>query len=102
MSAFGVSDTLARETVVFVTILGAFLLAGMAFFLQRTRRLPGCSNCGFQSVRRSRSHRLLDALASIGHLCPYRCGKCLKRFYCFGQARSPVRSGSRTMAAGKS
>ena len=102
MIPFDVSDTLAREAVVFVAIIGAFVLAGIAFLLLRTRGLPGCLNCGFHSVRRSRSHRLLDALASICFLSPYRCKKCLKRFYCFGHRLSPGRSSSRTTAAAKS
>jgi hypothetical protein len=101
MSPFDVSDALAREAVVFGAIVGALLIASIAFLLLRTRRLPDCWKCGFHSVRRSRSHRSLDALAGICHLRPYRCEKCLERFYCFGSRFSPGRSSSRTMAAGK-
>ena len=52
MIPFDISDVLARETVVFAAIIGAFLLAGIAVSLLSTRRLPGCLNCGFHSVRR--------------------------------------------------
>lgn len=77
-------ETLIREAVVLSILIGGLLLAAIIIVVLRTRALPTCWSCGFQSVRRSHSHRTLDTVAAFAVLCPYRCEKCLKRFYCFG------------------
>ncbi len=89
-------ETFTREAVVLSVLIGVLLLAAIIILALRTRTLPTCWNCGFQSVRRSHSHRPLDTLAAFAVLCPYRCEKCRKRFYCFG-----FRHGRRAMAAGR-
>jgi hypothetical protein len=86
--------TLAREDIFFVSIVTVFLPAGVIVIVLRTLSLPVCRNCGFHSVRRAHSHhRALDTLAQVCFLCPHRCGKCLRRFYCFGAHRAARHSG---------
>jgi hypothetical protein len=100
MSAFGLSDALAREGWLFASLLGVLLLGAILVFALRGRSLPVCWNCGHHSVRRSHSHRLLDAFAGVCSLCPYRCDKCLQRFYCFRSRHVPPPTRSRSKAAG--
>jgi hypothetical protein len=97
-------DASTREGVVLLGLVAILLLGAVLVLVLRTRAIPICWNCGFHSVRRSQSRRLLDTLASLCLLCPYRCEKCLERFYCFGIRRLPgshTRSHSMT-AAGRS
>jgi hypothetical protein len=100
MNPVAISDTLAREGVVFGSLLGFVLLGAILIMAVRTRALPVCWNCGHHSIRRSESHRMLDTLARACLLHPYRCEKCLKRCYCFRSRHVPPHSHSRSNAAG--
>ena len=95
------SNALTRELVVFSSLAGMVVLSVIVLFVLRTFSLPYCWKCGFTSVRRSQSHHPLDVVARLVFLYPYRCGKCQKRFYCFGAHRLPPHNVVRTMAAGK-
>src|SRR6266566_5064011 len=84
-----------REGVLAASIVTLLVLAGLLLLVLRTRSLPVCWNCGFQSVRRSHSHQITsDNFARICFLHPYRCEKCLRRFYCFRSRRAAGHSGS--------
>jgi hypothetical protein len=48
----------------------------------RTRNLDKCWNCGGSKIRHSKS-RWSDTLSGMFFLRPYRCGRCLTRFYAF-------------------
>ena len=94
---------LTREAVVFAILIGVVLLGAVVVFVLRTRRLPSCWNCGFSSVHRAHSSRsLLDTFARACFLYPYRCQRCLHRFYCFGSPRAHRHSATKTIAAGQS
>jgi hypothetical protein len=93
---------LVREGILAASIVILFLLVGLVLLIGRTKSLPVCRNCGFKSVRRAHSHQsAVDSFARACFLYPYRCEKCLRRFYCFGAHRRPGHSGSMSMAAGK-
>ena len=93
---------LAREGILAASIVILFLLVGLIALIVRTASLPVCRYCGFKSVRRARSHHnLVDSFARACFLYPYRCDKCLRRFYCFGARPVPGHSGSMSAAAGK-
>jgi hypothetical protein len=96
-----VADTLTREGVVLTILVGVLLLGAVIVLTLRTRALPVCWNCGHQSVRRSHSRRALDVFARACFLIPYRCEKCLQRFYCFGSRRVFRHPDHRSVAAGK-
>jgi predicted RNA-binding Zn-ribbon protein involved in translation (DUF1610 family) len=100
MNTVALSDTLAREGVVFASLLGFLLLGAVLILVLRTKALPACWNCGHHSIRRSESHRMLDTLGRACFLHPYRCEKCLKRCYCFRSSRVPPYPHSRSQAAG--
>jgi len=106
MNPVALGNTLAREGIVFASLLGLLLLAGILILALRTQALPVCWNCGHHSLRRSESHRMLDTLARGCFLHAYRCEKCLKRCYCFGSSRVPPHHHphphSRSQAAGSS
>jgi len=92
---------LTREGVAFAILAGVLLLGAVVVFALRTRSLPACWNCGFPGVHRAHSaHRSLDTLARACFLYPYRCQRCLHRFYCFGSPHPHRHSGKKTMAAG--
>ena len=99
MNASAIGDALTREGIVLAILAGVLSLGGVLLLALRTRALPVCWNCGHNRVRRSRSHCLLDTLARVGLLRPYRCEKCLHRFYCFLSGRLPRNSGRRSIAA---
>jgi len=84
---FALLSPVALEVVLFVTLSGLLLLGGFVAFLMRTLSLPMCMRCGFRNVRRSNSRMKLDTLARCFLIRPYRCGKCLRRFYCFRSHR---------------
>jgi len=91
---------LVREGMFAAGIVALFLLVGLAVLVVRTVSLPVCQKCGFKSVRRARSHQsAADSFARACFLYPYKCEKCLRRFYCFGARRA--HSGSMSMAPGK-
>jgi hypothetical protein len=103
MNTLALPDTLAREGLVFASILGVLLLSCVLVLVLRTRSLPVCRTCRFRSVRRSHSHRrALDTLARTFFLYPHRCERCLRRFYCFRSRRVPRHSRSRSAASGRS
>lgn len=61
------------------------LLCGMAYMVLaaiRTRHLDKCWHCGASKIRHSKS-RWSDTVAKAFLLRPYRCGRCLTRFYAF-------------------
>jgi hypothetical protein len=61
------------------------LLCGLAYMVLaaiRTRNLDKCWHCGASKIRRSKS-RWSDAIVGMFFLRPYRCGRCLTRFYAF-------------------
>jgi hypothetical protein len=100
MNAVDFSIPWVREGLLFAGIVILFLLVGLAVLVVRTASLPVCRNCGFKSVRRTRSHqRAADSFARACFLYPYKCEKCLRRFYCFGARRGPSHSASMSMAA---
>ena len=69
--------------VIFVVLL--VLLCGLAFLVLaavRTRNLDACWHCGASKIRHSKS-RWSDTFAGMFLLRPYRCGRCLTRFYAF-------------------
>jgi hypothetical protein len=69
--------------VIFAVLL--MLLCGMAYMVRaaiRTRNLDECWHCGASKIRHSKS-RWSDALAKAFFLRPYRCRRCLTRFYAF-------------------
>jgi hypothetical protein len=101
MNPFDLPNAVVREAAVLVIFVGLLLLAGIVFSLLRTRSLPGCWNCGFQNVRRSHSHPLLDTFARAFLLYPHRCGKCLARFYCFRSRHLPPQLARRTITVGR-
>lgn len=82
-------ETIVLEAVVFSALLGVLLLALILIFLLRTRSLPECGRCGFQGVRRSQPQGLLDTFARVLLLHPYRCDRCLRRFYGFRSRQVP-------------
>ena len=92
-------NTLVREGLALAGIAGLLLMAVMIRWVLHTRRLPLCWRCGVESVRRSHSHRFWDDFARAAWLHPYRCEKCLLRFYCF-KSRRVSRHGARSRAAG--
>ena len=68
---------------IFVVLL--VLLCGLAYLVLaavRTRNLDKCWHCGAEKIRHSKSH-WLDNVAGVFFLRPYRCGRCLTRFYAF-------------------
>ena len=68
---------------IFVILL--VLLCGLAYLVLaaiRTRNLDTCWHCGAAKIRHSRS-RWSDTIAGMFFLRPYRCGRCLTRFYAF-------------------
>ena len=88
MNLLAGGSPLAREAVAFAILISAVLIGAAMVFALRTRSLPVCGYCGFSSVRRAHSHRhTFDRLARICFLHPYRCEKCLQRFYCFRSRR---------------
>jgi len=90
---------LVREGIFAAGIVALFLLVGLAVLVVCTASLPVCQKCGFRSVRRTHSHQSgADSFARACFLHPYRCEKCLRRFYCFGARRVSGRSGSMSMA----
>ena len=97
-------SVLAREGIFAASIVILFLLVGLAVLVVRTMSLPVCRNCGFKSVRRTHSHQSApDGFARACFLYPYRCEKCLRRFYCFGARRVQRDSDNMSIAAaGKS
>ena len=69
--------------VIFAVLL--LMLCGLAYMVRaaiRTRNLDECWHCGASKIRHSKS-RWSDALAGWFFLRPYRCGRCLTRFYAF-------------------
>jgi hypothetical protein len=61
------------------------LLCGMAYLVRaaiRTKNLGKCWHCGASKIRHSKS-RWSDTVAGLFFLRPYRCGRCLTRFYGF-------------------
>jgi hypothetical protein len=82
-------NTLILEAIVFSVLLGGLLLVLILMFLLRTRSLPECGWCGFQGVRRSQRQGLLDSVFRVLLLHPYRCDKCMRRFYCFRSSQVP-------------
>jgi hypothetical protein len=98
MKGLVVSNTLVLEAAAFASIAGLLLLASIAVLAVRTRRLPICWRCGVACVRRSHSHHVWDNFARAALLHPYRCEKCLLRFYGFKSRRVP-RHGARSKAA---
>lgn len=84
---FDVLSPVAREALFLVSVSSLLLLAVIIGLSIRTLSLPGCMKCGFRSVRRAKSHKMLDYFARLLFLRPYRCGKCLRRFYCFRSHR---------------
>jgi hypothetical protein len=99
MNALYLGNPLTREGVVLAILAAVLLLGAVLVMALRTRALPVCWNCGHYSVRRSRSRRLLDIVSRAFLLRPYRCEKCLQRFYCFHFRRVPGHSASRSIAA---
>ena len=99
MKGLVVPSTLILEGVASAAIAGSLLLAATIRLVLRTRRLPICWHCAAEGVRRSHSRNFLDELARAVLLYPYRCEKCLQRFYCFRSRRVP-RHRARTSAAG--
>ena len=88
---------LIREGIFAAGIVALFLLVGLTVLVVRTASLPVCQKCGFRSVRRTHSHQsAADSFARACFLYPYRCEKCLRRFYCFGARRA--HSGNMSMA----
>jgi hypothetical protein len=84
---FTAYDVVVRELTVFAAI-GVLVIAGFVLRLVlHTRHLPRCWNCGFQDVRPAQPHWLLDAIARLSWLYPYRCDRCQMRFYSFGAHR---------------
>ena len=68
---------------IFVVLLA--LLCGMAYMVRaaiRTRNLTKCWRCGAAKIRHSKS-QWSDRLAGVFFLRPYRCGRCLTRYYAF-------------------
>ena len=83
--------TVALEALFFASLIGVSLLIVIVALVIRTLSLPECRKCGFRNVRRSKSHTALDTLGRFFFLRPYRCGKCLRRFYCYrSQRATPV------------
>jgi predicted phosphoribosyltransferase len=102
MKAIDISIPLVREGVLLASIVSLLLLAAIIALVVRTLSLPVCRKCGFNSVRHARSHnRFSETLARVCFVVPYRCEKCLRRFYCFGTRRARPHSDRRTMAAGR-
>jgi len=61
------------------------LLCGLAYLVRaaiRTKSLGKCWHCGASKIRHSKS-RSSDKPAGMFFLRPYRCGRCLTRFYAF-------------------
>ena len=84
---FDVFGPVAREALLFASMSSLLLLAVIIVLSIRTRSLPECMRCGFRSVRRAKSHKVVDNLARLLFLRPYRCEKCLRRFYGFRSHR---------------
>ncbi len=57
-----------------------------------------CPRCGWNHVRRSRRKGLLDLLAALCLLAPYRCHDCRRRFYDFFWFRASERHGEHRLA----
>lgn len=93
-----VFSPVAREGLFFGSVASLLLLAVIIMLSIRTLSLPGCMKCGFRSVRRAKSHKMLDNLARLLFLRPYRCGKCLRRFYGFRSHRVTSAAGYRAEA----
>ena len=85
---FDLLSPLAREGLFFASISSLLVLAVIIALLIRTLNLPKCMKCGFDSVRRAKTHTIPDNLAWFFLVRPYRCGKCLRRFYCFRSHRT--------------
>lgn len=79
--------TLALEAIFFASLAGVLLLVVVLVLVIRTLNLPKCGRCGFRGVRRAKSHKAFDSLGRFFFLRPYRCGKCLRRFYGFRSRR---------------
>jgi hypothetical protein len=47
----------------------------------RACNMPRCWKCGAEKVRRSHSSGVLDTIATISLLSPFRCSGCRTRFY---------------------
>ena len=92
-------EPLIREIVAFGGLVGLLVLWAILLTGIRTRELPSCWRCGFNSVRQSQSHRRFDNLARLCLLYPYRCDKCLQRSYRFRPHRK-FHSRVRSMEAG--
>ncbi len=45
-----------------------------------------CRKCGSEKAHRSRRRGVIDSIASLVQLVPYRCGACNRRFYVRGTA----------------
>jgi len=52
-------QTLIRESLALGGLVGLFVLGAILLMVVRTRALPSCWRCGFNSVRPSQSHRPL-------------------------------------------
>ena len=78
----------ALEALFFAGLIGVLLLVVILTLVIRTLNLPKCGKCGLRSVRRSNSHKAFETLGCFFLLRPYRCGKCVRRFYCFRSHRA--------------
>lgn len=94
------SEAITREVLTLAILAIVLISVALLVLLLRTRALPTCWNCGNMSVRRAHSRRVLDYFARVALLYPYRCAKCLRRFYCFRS--SHPRGAARAASAGRS
>jgi len=92
-------EPLTRVSIALAGIVSLPVLLAIFLIAARTRALPICWRCGFRSVRHSQSHRMFDNFARLCLLQPYRCDKCLLRYYRFPSHRA-LHSRGRSMAAG--
>jgi hypothetical protein len=67
--------------VIFVMMIAWVVLFCRAIY--RTRMGRTCWYCGAAKVRASATKHTVDAVARLSLLFPYRCSRCLKRFYRF-------------------
>ena len=62
-------------------LFGLIGLRSLVKAIIRGRSIPKCLSCGEMKVRPSHRDGVLDSIASLFLIRPYRCGTCRKRFH---------------------
>jgi hypothetical protein len=72
-----------KKLIEYLLVTAAILPGLFAFpsLVWRGLQIPKCLACGKMKVRPSHPNGVLDSVASLFLIHPYRCGNCRKRFH---------------------